>query len=268
MKSIVVFVLLCLSMNVIGQENVNVYSENGKETIVIYADNNEVIPMTVNLSLNLTNMISDFGGNEKIFLIPAETKRFQLTVISPTSEKGRLGVNFSSTIYRGDINAEHDDDFLYELPFAKGKSFIISQGYNGRFSHRGENALDFSMDVGDEVYASRGGIVFKSVSKHSRRCKSASCQKFNNYIVIYHDDGTMAEYSHLKKNGTLVQIGQRVEKGELIGYSGNTGWTSGPHLHFVVYKSSTKGERISYETLFETTDKGNVYLKEKNLYTK
>ena len=51
---------------------------------------------------------------------------------------------------------------------------------------------------------------------------------------ILHDDGTMAMYAHLKPEGVLVRIGQRVHAGQPIGLSGNTGFTTGPHLHFAV----------------------------------
>jgi murein DD-endopeptidase MepM/ murein hydrolase activator NlpD len=55
-----------------------------------------------------------------------------------------------------------------------------------------------------------------------------------NYIRIVHDDGTMGLYAHLKPEGVLVRVGQRVKTGQRIGFSGNTGYTSGPHLHFAL----------------------------------
>jgi murein DD-endopeptidase MepM/ murein hydrolase activator NlpD len=55
-----------------------------------------------------------------------------------------------------------------------------------------------------------------------------------NYIRILHDDGSMAVYAHLAPEGTQVRPGQRVRRGERIGLSGNTGYSGGPHLHFVV----------------------------------
>jgi len=55
-----------------------------------------------------------------------------------------------------------------------------------------------------------------------------------NHILILHEDGTLGVYSHLSPNHTTVSFGQRVDAGTLIGYSGNTGYSSGPHLHFAV----------------------------------
>jgi murein DD-endopeptidase MepM/ murein hydrolase activator NlpD len=55
-----------------------------------------------------------------------------------------------------------------------------------------------------------------------------------NFVRILHDDGSMALYAHLKTGGVLVRVGQQVQAGQQIGLSGNTGFTTGPHLHFAV----------------------------------
>jgi murein DD-endopeptidase MepM/ murein hydrolase activator NlpD len=54
-------------------------------------------------------------------------------------------------------------------------------------------------------------------------------------ISVLQVDGTYAEYLHLRHGGTVVKPGDRVVAGQLIGYSGNTGWSSTPHIHFHVY---------------------------------
>jgi murein DD-endopeptidase MepM/ murein hydrolase activator NlpD len=53
-------------------------------------------------------------------------------------------------------------------------------------------------------------------------------------VRILHDDGSMAVYAHLREGGVWVRQGQRVHAGQTIGLSGNTGYTSGPHLHFAI----------------------------------
>ena len=65
-----------------------------------------------------------------------------------------------------------------------------------------------------------------------------------NLVRILHDDGSMAIYAHLRENGVMVRVGEKVSLGQLIGYSGNTGYSSGPHLHFCVQVNSA-GRLIS-----------------------
>jgi len=57
-------------------------------------------------------------------------------------------------------------------------------------------------------------------------------------VQVLHDDGTSAVYAHLQLDSVRVRPGQRVERGEYIASSGNTGFSTGPHLHFVVLRNA------------------------------
>jgi murein DD-endopeptidase MepM/ murein hydrolase activator NlpD len=111
----------------------------------------------------------------------------------------------------------------------------VFQGYNGSFSHQNEKALDFTMPEGTEVVAAREGVVIKVLQDNTESCPREECKKFNNYVSVYHSDGTFGIYNHIKYMGSLVKVGDTVKKGDHIALSGNTGFTSGPHLHFVCY---------------------------------
>ena len=91
------------------------------------------------------------------------------------------------------------------------------------------------MQVGDPVYAARGGLVIKAIDWFTKQ-GGPELVKAANRIVILHEDGTMASYVHLIYKGVLVKEGDRIEMGQKIGYSGLTGYTNGTHLHFVVRK--------------------------------
>ncbi|HLK58385.1 MAG TPA: M23 family metallopeptidase, partial [Chthonomonadaceae bacterium] len=56
-----------------------------------------------------------------------------------------------------------------------------------------------------------------------------------NYVVVKHEDGTFAEYLHLKKDGVLVHLGDRVTPDQPIALSGNSGYSTEPHLHVSVF---------------------------------
>lgn len=152
----------------------------------------------------------------------------------------------------GDRAARHDDEHLYRLPYAPGESYRILQGYDSNFSHTGleRYAVDFDMPEGTPVHAARGGIVARTEESHDIGCWEEGCGRYANYIVILHDDGTTGEYYHLARDGALVETGQRVRAGDLIGLSGNTGHTTMPHLHFAVYRAGEWGRTQSLPVRF------------------
>jgi murein DD-endopeptidase MepM/ murein hydrolase activator NlpD len=128
-------------------------------------------------------------------------------------------------------------DVEYLLPLRQ-RTQRVDQGYGGSFSHtdpQNRYAVDFAAEIGTPVVAARTGVVMQVESDFDKA--GLSLEKFGgraNFVRILHDDGTMAVYAHLQESGVLVRQGQRVQAGQQIGRSGNTGFTTGPHLHFVV----------------------------------
>jgi len=146
-----------------------------------------------------------------------------------------------------------DTQYVYTMPIPRGKDYRILQGYNGRFSHyRDYNryAIDFGMPVGDTIYAVRGGMVGYLFEDSSVGGNHEAYLNYSNTIMILHDDGTVAQYSHLQKDGVLIDLVQRVRDGQPIGISGETGFTSGAHLHFNLMKPTPK-ELVSIPLDFE-----------------
>lgn len=196
-------------------------------------------PYTVTMSIDfesLTNLKA--SGNLPLFIeVPGRSKKrvLELSRISSAS-----GVDYRSSYgwVRGSAFAVHKDEYLYKLPFLKGAAIHVSQGYHGETSHKGLSAyaVDFPVPVGTPIYAAREGIVVGSEGSSNLGGGTPEYRKFANYVIIEHSDGTMGNYYHLKQGGAVAVIGQKVAKGDLIGYSGNTGYSSGPHLHFSVSK--------------------------------
>lgn len=138
-------------------------------------------------------------------------------------------------------------------PFPKGKKYKIIQAYNGSFSHNNKMsryAIDFSLAVGDTICAAQDGLVVSVLQENTIGGNHPKYRDFGNYITIYHPDGYLTQYAHIKPNGSLVKTGDQVSKGQAIGLSGVTGYTSGPHLHFNVVKPII-GDAISTPSVFE-----------------
>jgi murein DD-endopeptidase MepM/ murein hydrolase activator NlpD len=269
MRQVLIILLLFSAMPSTKAQQVtfNLFHENKADGFILYANNGEWYPVSISLDLETTNM-SFTGGDKKIFVIPAKNGKFkigELTIEKPDA-RYKLGYNYKYTM--GDVTVNnYDKSFVYDLPFAKGKSFHLYQGYNGSLSHSGENAIDFTMPEGTEVLAAREGTVVEAVQNNKEGCPMKECEQYNNYVTILHADGTFANYSHIKHNGAKVKLGQSVKKGDVIALSGNTGWSSGPHLHFVCFTAAF-GKRNSFETRFRINNGEVVSLKEGNTYTR
>jgi murein DD-endopeptidase MepM/ murein hydrolase activator NlpD len=135
--------------------------------------------------------------------------------------------------------------FVYSLPYEKEKSYIVVQGYESLFSHAGDYAIDFKMRPGTKILAARDGVVIFSRETNTTGGIGKKYVGNGNGITIKHSDSTYAHYWHLQHNGALVAVGDTVQQGQLIGLSGNTGFSAFPHLHFEV----TRQPRISKEDI-------------------
>jgi hypothetical protein len=137
------------------------------------------------------------------------------------------------------------EPYAYRLPYRTGTTFSVLQGFHGTFSHRGSNeyAIDFDCPVATPVLAARPGVV---VAANAAAQGSGTTPEFleyrrTNFVIVQHDDGTLGEYMHLAPSGVRVQIGQRVDRGDELALSGNTGFSSTPHLHFQVMTAASDG---------------------------
>lgn len=271
MKQAFIIVIAFLSQFFSAQDNLQLklYRETGEKNYFIYADNNEFAPISLEFSYTATNMSSSLS-NKSVIIIPAKSKKFLVTEL--TSIDPKKGTSFKYDVFYvfGDVNAKHsENDLAYYLPFEKNKKYLVYQGYNGNFSHQNANSIDFSLQIGNKVHAAREGKVVQVVTQNNQNCTTKNCAQFNNKIIILHTDGTFAEYVHLKQNGATVKIGDEISKGQLIGFSGNTGWSKGPHLHFSVFTNRIDGGRNYIKTKFQTdTSSKPIYLEEKKQYSR
>lgn len=160
--------------------------------------------------------------------------------------------------------AEHDASVRYRLPFDASVPRKLTQGVGGDVgvsstgtytvlgSHAGryQHAFDFAMPVGTEVRAARGGEVVRVVDGFTEGGPQKGLAERANVVVVLHEDGTFALYAHLSP-GIPVEPADRVEAGDPLGKSGNTGATRGPHLHFSVLRLDGDGKPESLPIRFD-----------------
>jgi murein DD-endopeptidase MepM/ murein hydrolase activator NlpD len=142
----------------------------------------------------------------------------------------------------GDPAARHRPGQAYRVPFAIATDHPVTQAFPEVATHVTRDshyAVDVAMPIGTDIMAARGGVVFDIAASNFRGgLDPVRDGPSANVIRILHDDGTYAIYAHLNTNSIRVRPGDRVQRGQYIADSGNTGFSSGPHLHFAVVRNA------------------------------
>ncbi len=224
------------------------------DNVELVARNLRDVPITYTLSIRSRNYSVSGPNTVTRTVEPLATQSIMLLDHREGGGKGFYKYSLKWTVGRQD--ADHDDDYIYDLPYASGNSYRVLQGYGSRFSHTGHEqyAVDFDMREGTPVHAAREGVIARVEESHTKGCWEDGCGRYANFIVILHDDGTTGEYYHLQQHGALVEPGERVKRGQQIGHSGNTGHTTMPHLHFAVYRAIDWGRTQSVPVRFRSAD--------------
>lgn len=183
-----------------------------------------------------TNIVSDPPLPAR-FVLPAQQEA-ELVRFRALDDALGFSYRLSYTLVPGPPSTDLPADLVFFPPFELGTEFPISQGIDDAATHKDPGnryAVDIVMPEGTPVLAARGGLImdieddFHESGKQEKRFLPRA-----NQVRILHDDGSMSLYAHLQANSSRVSNGMRVEAGRWIANSGNTGYSSGPHLHFVV----------------------------------
>jgi len=119
----------------------------------------------------------------------------------------------------------------YVLPYPPGTSYAVGLTTGHPGWHR--YAIDFLMPIGSSLTAARSGTareIKEDAFDHDHDLADG------NYLLILHEDGTLAMYGHLTHEGALVEVGEHVGAGQTIARSGHSGQSTAPHLHFEVMR--------------------------------
>jgi murein DD-endopeptidase MepM/ murein hydrolase activator NlpD len=240
--AIVVTLLVLLSPALAGAEEnhtgFRVVEKHDGDTLSLIIKSDYACEFTVTLEATLKNMTAsrplpfteDAAGRSSFTLARFRRTNERLAWRCKYHYYGQLGGRRSSTT----------NDADYAMPFKPGR-YVVMQGPRGSYSHfagsPSENAVDWTVPEGTVVCAAREGRVVGVRQDSTVGGPDRKFRPFANYVIIKHADGTFADYVHLKTGGALVRMGDEVTVGQPIGLSGQTGFTSAPHLHFSVFQA-------------------------------
>lgn len=256
MKRLLLFLLIffpsLLKADQSCDSNVCVTIQDKTFPIRITVQNNRVTPIYLNfLSTEMQNLQVLPSANFSAVIGAGEQKYIGQMQIQQRGQ--RYSYRYRWTFVTGSPEAKHNPRYAYSMPFGGNEKRLLSQGNNGTFSHQGKYryAFDFTMPIGTPVLAARDGIVSEVIDGFTYGANDRALIDKANLVSIYHSDGTFADYVHLNK-GILVKVGQQIRRGQILAYSGNTGFTTKPHLHFQVWQRQKDAQSVSIPILFST----------------
>jgi murein DD-endopeptidase MepM/ murein hydrolase activator NlpD len=236
------------------EPRVRMRQEGPKESPVYIVFNDFWGPVEIELKLlDAVNVLSEPPLPAR-FVVPGQTEQALLGIGAEDPRRG-FQYRLQMASVPGPPGQRPATDIVLAPPFAADEQFPVSQGFQGGRTHTtpdSEYALDIVMPVGTPVLAARDGTVMDIEEDFNRG--GADREKFldkANHVRILHEDGTMTVYAHLDLASVSVRRGARVRTGQQIARSGNTGFSSGPHLHFAVQRNVGM-ELVSLPFKFQT----------------
>ena len=222
-------------------DGVSVTHEFTGSSLLFTANNRYYAPIEVGIVFDsIAGVDYPHPDDDLRWIVPARSE-LDLFELAALGEVDVPSVQYRYVYLPGDPDASPAPGVTYRVPYSVGATYTVTQTYPVSATHRTRDsmhAVDFAMPVGTDVVAARDGIVFDVASKNFQGGPDAEdYADLANLVRILHDDGTYAVYAHLNWNTIRVSPGDRVEAGQYIADSGNTGWSSGPHLHFAVQRN-------------------------------
>ncbi len=223
------------------EPRIRLRQEGKKESPVYVLFNDFWGPVEVELTLKESVNVLSEPPLPARFVIPAQTEQ-TLVGIGALDQRRSFSYRLGMASVPGRPISTPVEGLVILPPFSASEEYPISQGFQGTKTHDSpdsEFAIDIVMPVGTAVHAVRSGTVMDVEEDFNRGGKDYKKYAHKaNHVRILHEDGTMALYAHLDLASVSVRPGARIRAGQKIARSGNTGFSSGPHLHFAIQQNS------------------------------
>jgi murein DD-endopeptidase MepM/ murein hydrolase activator NlpD len=258
-KLLLLAILLVFSRDLVAKDDetgFRVVEERTDDSVTLTMKSDYCVEFTVTLEATLKNMTP--SRPVPFTMDAAGRSSFVLARFKITDRDQSWRYNYRYYWEYGGRRNSTTNDADYAMPFRPGR-YVVLQGPRGSYSHfaggGSENAVDWDVPEGTIICAAREGRVVGVRDDSTVTGTDPKYKPLGNYVIIKHADGTFADYHHLKPGGAKVKLGDQVKVGEPIGLSGNTGFSTKPHLHFMVFQA-VNGKKVLSLPFRLKTDRG------------
>jgi len=197
----------------------NQLADQRKIVLSTAAQTNTLLKQTSQSESSYKQMLADKLAQEQAMQAEINQYEQQLHLLVNASQIPKPG-----PVLAWPLDSIYITQYFGNTPFATANPQI----YGGI----GHDGVDFRAAIGTPIKAALSGVVIGVENTDSY----PGCYSFGKWVMIKHADGLSTLYAHLSLQS--VSVGQQISTGDLVGYSGNTGYTTGPHLHFGVYATA------------------------------
>lgn len=211
-----------------------------KGEVIFWAENTVYAPYTVTLTFSKLSNTSSVIEGEPLDAVVAGRGRYRILSLRPSTENSGIGFSYSSMIRKGDSRAKVDTNFVYLLPLPKGKPvrtrlMVSLDGVLGKSDKAHMTGIAVETQEGDTITAARGGIVTEIQDHSASIGENKSFSSTENYVEVYHKDGSFARYKLFKNGGIFLQEGDEIIPGQAMGIIGGDNYKQGSHLRFSLF---------------------------------
>jgi murein DD-endopeptidase MepM/ murein hydrolase activator NlpD len=226
---------------------------NVSDTSQIVAINDGPVPVSLRVALTEATNIYAKPALPAVVVLAAHQARTIATLRAVNPAVGGSRFSYTSAWIPGDARSQ-PDQATYRVPVMEGQPVRVGQAPGGGeiSTHNtvaSRFAVDFDLPEGTAVVAARDGVVMDARDDFTAGGPDPSLGTKANFVEVIHEDGTIAVYAHLIHKGLRVHRGDSVRAGALLGYSGNTGYSTGPHLHFAVQQVVASADGFERESI-------------------
>lgn len=243
--------------------------QDSDRNVLFYAVNQTKIPYSVVLNFSqLQNMTTPGGGNVTGIASPGRSK---VASLKPTLAGQGTNYRYSFSYAKGNVYGKTKIDPVYLIPVPEGsqvKAILnnnISNTLNKSEKDDSYVGLSFIFDQPTSIVAPRKGVIAEMKMDYATDKESLSFSAEENYIEIYHEDGTITRLMVLKSGSAKVEVGDLVLPGQILAESGGENYQQGPHVRMVNQRTEKDGPdkfKYSYFPVVFATEKGNIEIKE------